>query len=445
MDYSETNKGSPKAKSFLTGKELEYLGSAHSAIPFWERIPEFFKYPLQSDGLLFLAVVMLVGSVLTAIGGLVALAGIIFSIAAITKYGFMVIERTARGDFTPPSWAKAFSGDMNLFVKQLGVQFIFGGFLTLIAWLDIQSLNLLASLIVIFVMPASFMIFAMEEDIGSAVNPGTLFDFITRIGGAYFILYFFLILFSIAHIGFFSLLWEEIPETWLAPLFVSASLYFMMVMYHLMGYVIFQYQSVLGFVSEDEKTAERRIKAIDPFDAKLDVLVKEGRYDGCIKVFKKALHYHPNDFKKHDNLSKLLIALGRHEEAIEHGNSYLTRLHQVGDDARLYFLYAYYKKIDDEFLPDDPGVRHIVAQQLYGRGKFDEVIKLLANMHKLYPNYNDVPGAYYLLAEALYLGKGRGEKALQFLGFVQHHYKDYEKIDEVRGLIKEIKSGLGGK
>ncbi len=443
VDYSETAAGSPKAKSFLTGSELEYLGSAHSAVPFWERIPAFFKYPFHSNGILFLAAVMLVGSIMTAIGGIITLAGMIFSLAAITKYGFMVIEQTARGDFNPPAWNKAFSGDLSIFFKQIGVQIVFGVFLAAVSFLGSELFNFLASLIVIFLMPASLMVFAMEEDIGSAVSPTHLLEFISRIGGAYFILYVFLILFSMAHVGFFSLLWGEVPETWLAPLFVSASLYFMLVAYHLMGYVIFQYQSALGFVSEDEKTVERRMKAIDPFDARIDVLAKEGRYEDCLKVFKKALHYHPNDFKKHDNLSKILVALDHREAALEHGNSYLTKLHQVGDDARLYFLYSYYQQLDPEFLPDDPGVRHVIAEQLYGRGKYDQVIKMLAKMHKLYPNYQDVPGAYYLLAETLFFGKGAGDKALQFLGFIQHNYPQYPKLEQVQALMAEIKSGAG--
>ena len=440
VDYSESAAGSPQAKSFLSGKDLTYLGSAHSAIPFWERIPQLFKYPFHRNAILFLVAVMVVGGVMTAMGGVIALVGLVISLAAITKYGFLVIGTTARGDFKPPAWSSAFSGDLSIFFKQIGVQIIFGFFLTAVAFIGSEALNFLATLIVIFVMPASLMIFATEEDIATAVSPAHLMDFISRIGGAYFILYFFLILFSMAHIGLFSLLWGEVPESWLAPLFVSASVYFMLVTYHLMGYVIFQYQSALGFVSEDEKTAERRMKAIDPYDAQIDVLLKEGRYEACMKVFKKALHHHPNDFKKHDNLSKLLVATGERELALEHGNSYLTKLHQVGDDARLYFLFSFYQQQDQEFMPDDPGVRHIVAEQLYSRGKYDQVIKLLAKMHKLYPNYNDIPGAYLLLAEAVYHGKGMPDKALQFVGFVEHHYPQFHGMEKLQALKAEINS-----
>lgn len=441
MDYSESALGSPKAKSFLTGTELEYLGSAHSATPFWERIPAFFKYPFHRNGVLFLVAVMIVGSLMTSIGGIIALLGLVLSLVAITKYGFLVIEHTARGVFNPPAWNKAFSSDLSIFFKQIGVQIIFGAFLAVVSLLGSELLSFLAYLIVVFLMPASLMVFAMEEDVGGAVNPAHLLEFIGRIGGAYFILYVFLILLSMAHIGFFSLLWGEVPDSWLAPLFVSASLYFILVAYHLMGYVIFQYQSALGFVSEDEKTAQRRMKSIDPFDARIGVLIKEGRYEDALKVFKKALHDHPNDFKKHDNLSKLLIALGDKETALEHGNSYLTRLHNMGDDARLYFLFNHYQQLDPEFLPDEPGVRHVIAEQLYGRGKFEQVIRLLAKMHNLYPNYTDIPGAYYLLAETLYFGKGAGDKALQFLGFIQHHYPMYPKMAKVTALAEQIRAG----
>ena len=439
VDYSESSLGSPKAKNFLTGNSLEYLGSAHSATPFWERIPQFFKYPLNGDAVIFVVAVMILGSLLTAMGGIVALAGLLLSLAAITKYGFMVIEQTSKGSFTPPPWDKAFTGDMNMFLKQVGVQIMFGAFLVVVGMLEIPSLSLLSTLIVILVLPASIMVLAMEEDVSSAVNPGFLFSFISRIGGAYFILYVFLIFFSFAHLGFFSLLMNELPESWLGPLFVSSSVYFLLVMYHLMGYVIFQYQSELGFVSEDERTAQRRMKAIDPFDSRIEVFLKEGRYDDAIRVFKKGIGQHPNDFKKHDNLSKLLVAMGNKEAALEHADSYMTKLHQVGDDARLYFLFSFYQQVDSNYVPDDPSVKYVLAEQFYSRGKYDLVIKLLKNFHKQYPNYPNIGGAYHLLAEALFYGKNLPDKALQFLGFILHHYSDYDRIQEVQALAKEIK------
>ncbi|MCG8313646.1 MAG: hypothetical protein MI976_10550 [Pseudomonadales bacterium] len=440
VEHSESSAGAPTAKSLLTGDDLEYMGSAHSAMPFWERIPVLFKYPLQKESLLFLAVIMLVGGVMSSLGGLIALAGIFISLAAITKYGFMVIETTARGKFTPPPWGAAFTGDMNLFFKQLGVQLIFAAFLGVVAWAGIEALNIVTTLLVLLVMPASIMIFAMEEDIGTAVSPTFLLNFIGRIGGAYFILYLLLILFSMAHLGFFSLLWEEVPQAWLAPLFVSASLYFMMVMYHLMGYVIFQYQSELGFVSEDEKTAQRRMKAIDPYDAKVDVCLKEGRFQDAIRVLKKGLHHNPNDFKKHDSLSKLLVAVGDKETALEHADAYMAKLHKVGDDARLYFIYSFYQKVDDSYMPDDPGVKHVLAEQFYSRGKFELTIRLLANFHKSYPHYSDVAGAYLLVAEALFYGLKKADKSLQFLGFIKRHHSEFRHMEKVDQLIQEIKT-----
>lgn len=440
VDHSESSAGAPTAKSLLTGDDLEYMGSAHSAIPFWERIPVFFKYPLQRESLLFLVAIMIVGGVLSSLGGLIALAGLFISLAAITKYGFMVIATTARGKFSPPAWGEAFTGDINLFFKQLGVQLIFAAFITVVAWSGIEALNVISTLLVILVMPASIMIFAMEEDIATAVSPSFLLEFIGRIGGAYFILYLLLILFSIAHLGFFSLLWAEVPQAWLAPLFVSASLYFMMVMYHLMGYVIFQYQSELGFVSEDEKTAQRRMKAIDPYDARVDVCLKEGLYHEAVKVLKKGLNNNPNDFKKHDNLSKLLVAIGDKEAVLEHADSYMAKLHKMGDDARLYFIYSFYQQVDANYIPDDPGVRQVLAEQFYSRGKYDLTIRLLANFHKLYPNYGDVAGAYLLVSEALFRGLNKGDKALQFLGFIKRHHSGFKQMNKVDQLILEIKS-----
>jgi len=445
VDSGETLGGLGQARCFVSGEELDYLGSANTAKPFWDRLGEFFRYPLKQDSLLVIGVFSLVAWALVGLLDVTSLpflliAGLLL-LACITRYGFMIIEYSAEGRFQPPTLQETFSGSgFSVLFQQVVVQLVFAGFTILVAFLNSEFLNVLANAIVIFVLPASMMILATEKSIGAAISPGSITHLIRSVGWSYLLLYAFLFLLLGAESALFEVFATEIPTQLFVPVFVGVTLYFMMVGYHLMGYVLFQYQSEIGYVAEDQQARERRRLTVDPVDAKTEILVKDGLYQQAVDALTKHLMANPNSIRHHEKLSRLLLAMEDREQALAHGQRFLTVLNELGDDARLYFLFGSYEALDPEFKPEEPDVLVNLAHQFYSRGKFRQVCQLVANLHKSFPHYDRIPEAYLLMARALLDGFNQKQKAAQYLQFIKAKYPGFAQMDEVGQLAQHCRA-----
>ncbi|HAU15125.1 MAG TPA: hypothetical protein DCS92_15510, partial [Gammaproteobacteria bacterium] len=112
------------------------------------------------------------------------------------------------------------------------------------------------------------MILATEKTIAAAISPTSIAHLIRSVGWSYLLLYAFLFLLLGAESALFEVFAAEISAQFFVPVFVAVTLYFLMVGYHLMGYVLFQYQAEIGYVAEDQQARDRRRRTIDPVDAK---------------------------------------------------------------------------------------------------------------------------------------------------------------------------------
>lgn len=441
VDNGETRGGLGQAHCYLSGDELQYLGSANTARPFWEILGQFFRYPLKRDslliiGLFMLATWMMLGMVrVTSL--LFLLLGVLLVLACITRYGFLVLAYSAAGRDDPPTLQEAFaSTGLEALFQQIAVQVIFGVFVAGVSYLGSEFLTLLALLLVVFVTPASLMILATEGSIAMAVQPASIWHLIRSVGWPYLLLYAFLFLLWGAEAAFIEVFAAELALEYFVPLLVGVTLYFVMVAYRLMGYVIFQYQAEIGFVAEDQHAREKRRSTVDPVDARVEVLVKEGRYEQAVEVLSKHLRSQPSSLRHHDRLARLLIAMGDGQRALAHGQVYMEQLCKLGDDARLYFLYSDYEKLDSRFQPEQPEVCLILAQQLFRRGRFAQVGHLLANLHKRAPSFDRIPEAYLLMAQTL-LALKDPYKASQYLKFIRAKYPNCKEIPEVDATLAQ--------
>ena len=442
VDSGETRGGLGQARCFLTGDELQYLGSANTAKPFWEILGQFFRYPFKPDSLMMIGIFVVLSwavlGLLQLTSMLFLLAGALLILACITRYGFLILEYTAEGRDAPPTLQETFaSAGLEVLFQQVVVQVIFVAFLAAVGYLGSDFLDVLALALVVFVTPASLMILATEKSITLAVHPASIWHLIRSVGWSYLLLYAFLFLLWGAEAAFFEVFAGEIAPQYFIPVLVGVTLYFLLVAYNLMGYVIFQYQADIGFVAEDRLARERRRAAVDPLDAKVEVLVKEGRYEKAVEALSKHLRSMPSSMRHHDKLARLLIAMDDREQALAHGQVYLENVDKLGDEARLYFLYSDYEKLDPKFLPEQPGSCLNLAHQLFRRGKFNQVCHLLVNLHKRAPNFDRIPEAYLLIAQALIDGMKDNYKASQYLKFLKAKYPDCKEIPQVDALLAQ--------
>lgn len=403
-------------------RAMRYLGTATEVVPFWNRLGAFFRYPFHLDPLLVIAICTFVPVLVepNIVGILITL----LLALALLKYTYAVISHTAEGHMKPPPLATAFSGSgFDIVILQLLVFVLMGGLIFSAGMVGGPLLMLLALAFVILALPASIMILAMERSVGAAVNPMNLAVLISRIGWPYFLLYGYLILLTLASGAAQDFAVNHFPAWFAQPLAGFLNSTFTLILFHMLGYLLFQYQEELGFASDlQEEVSETDISQRDRsqrLEADIDMNLKDGNYDRVEVMLKDALKRDPNDSHRLGQLYRLLTARNDTAELYRYHLRLLAWLVEHNDAEGIAGMLKALEAREPGFRLDDPELAVRCARCLYHRGQFKPVLKLLQDFHKRFPNSEELAPAYLLVAQTLANGLDQWEKATAFLNFIQ--------------------------
>ena len=404
------------------GRAMRYLGAATEVVPFWNRLSAFFRYPFHLDPLIVIAVCTFVPVVLSA--NIVGLIVTLLLLLALFKYTYAVIRRTADGHMTPPPLATAFSGGgFNIVILQLLVFFLMGGVVFSAALIGGPLLAMLVLAFVVLALPASIMVLAMEHSVGAAINPMNLAVLISRIGWPYFLLYGYLILLTLASGAAQEFAVNHFEPQIAQPLAGFLNSTFTLILFHMLGYLLFQYQEELGFASDfqGEETPEHdhQRDRSRRFDADIDMNLKDGNYDRVFSMLREALK---QDTKNAHRIGQLYLLLKARNDTAELYRYHPRLLEWLADrnDARgLTELLATLEKTEPGFRVEDPELAVRCAGALYRQGEYKAVLKLLQDFHKRFPDSEHLAPAYLLVAQTLANGLDQWDKAVAFLKFIQ--------------------------
>ena len=235
----------------VCGNKLESLGAGNVITPFWHRIPHFFIYPANPAPLLVMLVLLLIGILVSGslVGFLIQLAMVIVFV----KYAYVVLEQSAQGYLRPKSFSiNDVTDELELPFKQLLVIFVMysaNAFVLENLGPGVFAITILLS---VLSFPASVMVLAVEHRFFSAFNPVVVMATIKRIGLAYFILCVFLGLLLSGSWFVMDMMADILPSSLALPTANFVSMYFSLIMFHMMGYVIYQYHENLGYQIEQE-------------------------------------------------------------------------------------------------------------------------------------------------------------------------------------------------
>ncbi|MGM0952794.1 MAG: tetratricopeptide repeat protein [Pseudomonadota bacterium] len=403
-------------------KAMRYLGAATEVVPFWQRIGAFFRYPFHTDPLIVIAICTLVPVLAPA--NLIGMIVWLVLALALFKYTYAVINYTAEGHLKPPPIAVAFTGSgFGIVILQLLVFVLMGALVGTSAMLGGPIFMLLALAFVVLALPASIMVLAMERSVGPAVNPLNLAVLISRIGSPYFLLYGYLILLTVASGAAQDFAVTHFPRWAAQPLSGFLNSTFTLMLFHMLGYLLFQYQEELGFASDiqdDEDAAENQHRNRSTrFDADLDMNLKDGNYDRAQTMLKEALRQEPGNPARLGQLYRLLTARNDTAELYRYHPRLMAWLASENDGDGLKRLLKQLLAKEPAFLLDDPELTVQCADTLYRSGHFRETLRLLQNFHKRFPDSNQLAPAYLLAARALANGLQQWDKALAFLQFIK--------------------------
>jgi tetratricopeptide (TPR) repeat protein len=421
----------------MTESDRFSAASGSTFTPFWRRLPSFFVYPMQMGSMLRITGYSLLGGFAMLLPGIFGeLLHFILWIVFL-KYAFVVMERTAIGRFDEPGGLQdKEEGDASQVMRQYGLFVILGLLLWGLAELFGEIGFYLGKLLIDIVVPAGIMIIAVSRSFGQALNPGQILFYIKTIGSPYLALCGFLFSLLESSEWLQGFLYENM-DSWLAlPLLNFVDFYFVLIIYHMMGYAIYQYHEALGVdAAVGFEEAEAKLspgKKADPVLSKLSSLIANGQQDEAIELLRGELRTRWDNNDLHERYQKLLVASGKQTEALHHAREFIVKLVNEKRLFQALDLCEQCLKVDPEFqLQDSYQVQDLaVAARMGRRSKL--ALDLMRRFDRRYPDHPHIPAVYLLSAQILSEHYKMDKEALQILQALQAKFPDHALAKEAR-------------
>lgn len=276
--------------------EVRWLGAGNIIDPFWKRLPRFFSFPLHPRPLVLMAVFCAIAMFSAQDPGFLSLIFMGGSYCVMLLYSFAALRGTAQGDLSPPPLTKAtLSDDIGLVIKQIGIYILIGAaFFISAAKLGI-FIGGIVLVIALLGLPAMVILLVTTGSLIQAVNPMMFVPLATRIGWGYLLMYLFLFLLGGAPQALAGWIAAVVPPLLMPALSTAAKFYYMLISYHLMGYVLMQYHTEIGYTIDQENFKESDASAAAPVLASGDdrtlqdvaLLLRSGEVEEAIAHIRK--------------------------------------------------------------------------------------------------------------------------------------------------------------
>ena len=398
---------------------VDSLGAAHSAAPFWRRLEESFKYPMKTD-----AIIMIVGAaILNGIFSLIPM-GFFLSIAifgAVLSYSFECMRQTANGKMSAPDINNTYKGHGNNVLGKLFLIFIALGCVAA-ATKHVLGNNIAAfiDIILLLAIPAIVILYGLSESVVEALNPKSITGLIKAIGMPYGLILAFIMIMA-SSVGVIHSLLSVLPYL-SSTLQTMVSYYYMIVMFHIMGYMIFQNQGELGYTARENNGESGQARtAIERTKSRIKLYIKEGRYDEVIELYEQAIKSNPDNRNIVDECFNFLLGTHNKEFLQDFSSFYLEHLIKHNETDQLVPVYKRALLIMPGYVPDTAELRHALAQVLYERGDFKVAIKMLNGLHTKFPQYEHISEAYLLMANCLDTQPDMQAQAEKFRAFAKKY------------------------
>lgn len=422
---------------------LQSIGIANSIKPFWERIPKFFSYPAKLDSLIYLGIL----SLAVLIGFYVPIFGIgIFILAffGLLRFACKCLYLSSQGNLSPPGVMMDIdTGHDNIPLKLCAI-FVFIVFVTGTAFQSNAILGYAAQYFSLLSLPAITILLAITSSFFDAINPVKVVKIMFGMGKSYLLLFVFLLLMS----GSSELItyWATslISPVVLSPFLFFINAYFTVAMFSMMGYAMYQYHEEFGYDSVAEANLAEEgvnIKASgisqDNFLNEIHVLVSEGLLDEAIKRLKKRIKGTNASPLYHDKYHTLIKLANNPQEMAEHTTEYMKLLlaQPKVNKGLLIAIYTDCIKMNPDYFYPNPKITVDLAKTAQELFKNQEALLILNKFSQHYPNSEQTPYAYFLVAQLMFDYKQNEAEAQKILLSLLSKYPDHELTTPIKDYL----------
>lgn len=391
-----------EAHCFLCGGHVLYHVTTDNVDPFWRRLEKAFKYPLNAN-----AMMMVIGlSVVSALVAALPLGGFLSFIANLcvagltVNYAFLCLTATSEGKMEAPMLADAMAGSIDVLWK-LFLMMLFLGLSLYAMAVYISPVLVIVTMVVLYIgLPAILMCFAHSNSVLDAVNPLNFVRLMLTVGVPYIVLVLFLFIMMTSVDVLNNFIGNEIPAL-AAILSTSVANYYAVVAFHLMGYLLYQYQDKLGFSTGDNEQVMQKAELADVTLAHVNVRLKEGDYPRAIELLTQALASVGKDKRLWQRKFDILYRTNNKLELASFADAYFQHLLESAQHEKLASDYKRVKQLAPAYLPEQPTIRLHIAHACKAAGDARSTVQLINGMHKQHEGYDKLVEAYQLMHTAL--------------------------------------------
>jgi len=405
-------------------------------LPFWQRLRSITLYPLRGA-----AFSSLLALTLASLLGLIPVIGVVFTILVwigAYKYAFEVLRTTADGRMEAPE--VVLGTESGVVIRLIAMQLIFIAVILLATVLGGPVIGLATIALIAFLQPGCIMSLAMDGSLPHALNPATPLALVSRIGWPYMAV--FGLLFVIQASMFTATVWlAGVMPPVVADLMVSAvSFWALFAAFHLMGYLVYQYHEVLGYVPTGTETLPGRRSPDTDLLAEAEGYVRDGQLDTALELLRGEIRSRAVGMETHELYRRLLQQGGNAAALSCHAREYLNVLVMEKHDRRAIGLLRESLDADPDFVP----MQVPMAEQLIERARLSgqKQLALDARLALLRAHPRDPSAPGWALENALQLLErgDRDQEARALLAQARERCEDgilQAKIDAATQLLPD--------
>jgi hypothetical protein len=275
------------------GAEVEWVGVGNLIEPLTTRVPKIFLYGF-APWPLTLNILLILGNFIFSLPSLYFFLIRLALFALLVKYAFAALRATARGILTPPpAWGDSVTTDFSTVFKQFMIFVVVGAVTGYVSTQVGKGAGILFALASLAYLPAMVIMLAATDSLLAALNPIGFGPLAFRIGKDYLLMYFFLTILLGAPAALWSAFLQHLPSGVSLLLAQFAGNYYMIIAYHLMGYVILLHHQDIGYEvrydefrgaekqnGQEEKSPQQQLLS------QASVMIKEGAADEALELIK---------------------------------------------------------------------------------------------------------------------------------------------------------------
>lgn len=392
---------------FVCGSYLDKVYSDKDFIPFWRRLPEIHLYPLARSGIIAILFIAVATAIAVQVFPLFSIP--IFALFFV--YCFSCLKSTSRGEQQLPSFSDAISSDVGLAFSLVGIYIVVAFSIGIIFGIFGQGLGIFSLILAVIAIPAIIMLLSIEESFFSALNLAKITRIIWVCGASYGLMFLFILILM----GSKELINSIFDGYSVIVVFITSAIsnYYTIVIFHLMGYMLYQNSRELDYdVEVQQEVVHRDQDKLLAIEA--EILIKEGLYKKGAEKYFEYQQANKQDISTWKKYFQLIIETRNIDAIKKFSESYFEKLISMDDLIGLSQAYLKVRKVDPNFQLKDIKLKFEIALSLYDARHFKSVINLLQNINQATQDKETITKSFSLMAKSYQHIPGHEHKSKVF-------------------------------